>query len=161
MRSFFRQRSGFTLTEMIVAASIMAILAAVAMPLAKVAVKREKEIELRRHLRMFRDAIDAYKKLADEKKIPLEEGTDGYPKTLDVLVQGVKVKTSSEEGKSEEKLVRFLRRIPRDPMTDSTDWGLLSSQDPPGSTTWGESNVFDVYTKSRGTAIDGTKYKDW
>jgi len=161
MRSFFRRRSGFTLTEMIVAASIMAILAAVAMPLAKMAVKREKEIELRRNLRMFRDAIDAYKKLADEKKITVEEGTDGYPKTLDVLVQGVKVTESSEGDKGGEKTIRFLRRIPRDPMTDSYDWGLLSSEDPPGSTTWGESNVFDVYTKSRGTAIDGTKYKDW
>ena len=161
MRSFFRRRSGFTLTEMIVAASIMAILAAVAMPLAKMAVKREKEIELRRNLRMFRDAIDAYKKLADEKKITVEEGTDGYPKTLDVLVQGVKVTESSEGDKGGEKTIRFLRRIPRDPMTDSYDWGLLSSEDPPGSTTWGESNVYDVYTKSRGTAIDGTKYKDW
>jgi len=162
MRSFFRRRSGFTLTELTVTAAILAILAGAALPLAKTAVKREKEIELRRGLRLMRDAIDAYKKLADEKKIEVEDGTDGYPPDLDVLVKGVKVKGASEGGKKDgERIVKFLRRIPRDPLTGTSDWGFLSTQDPPDASAWGEENVFDVYSRSRGTAIDGTKYRDW
>lgn len=162
MRSFFRRRSGFTLTELTVTAAILAILAGAAMPLAKTAVKREKEIELRRGLRLMRDAIDAYKKLADEKKIEVEDGTDGYPPDLEALVKGVKVKGETGSGKKDgERLVKFLRRIPRDPLTGTSDWGLLSTQDPPDASSWGEENVFDVYSKSRGTAIDGTPYRDW
>jgi general secretion pathway protein G len=162
MRSFFRRRSGFTLTELTVTAAILAILAGAALPLAKISVKREKEIELRRDLRLMREAIDAYKKLADEKKIEVEDGTDGYPPDLDVLVKGVKVKGASEGGKKDgERIVKFLRRIPRDPLTGTSDWGFLSTQDPPDASAWGEENVFDVYSRSRGTAIDGTKYRDW
>ncbi|MCX6560311.1 MAG: prepilin-type N-terminal cleavage/methylation domain-containing protein [Candidatus Aminicenantes bacterium] len=170
MRSFFRRRAGFTLAEMTVAAAILAILAGAALPLAKTAVKREKEIELRRSLREIREAIDAYKKMADEKKIEVGEAKDGYPLTLDVLVKGVKLLAATQaagptagrsEGKGEGRIIKFLRRIPVDPMTGTAVWGLLSSQDPPDATTWGEEDVYDVYTRARGTAIDGTKYRDW
>jgi general secretion pathway protein G len=165
MRSVRGRQAGFTLAEMTVVAVILAILAAVAMPLAKIAVQREKETELRRALREIRSAIDAYKKLADEKKIDVEEGTDGFPLTLDVLVKGVKIKESASGTKSGdkngEKITKLLRRVPRDPTTGTAEWGLLSSQDAPDSSTWDRKNVYDVYSKSRGTAIDGTKYKDW
>ena len=156
-----RRQAGFTLIEMLVTAAILAVLAGASIPLVKVSVQREREIELRRGLRTMREAIDAYKRLADEKKIEVEEDTDGYPPTLDALVEGVKVKGEGKDGKSGEKLVKFLRRIPIDPMMNSKEWGLLSTQDAPDATTWGEQNVFDVYTKSRRTALDGTKYRDW
>lgn len=163
MRSVRTDRNGFTLAEMTVVAVILAVLAGVAMPLAKTAVKREKEIELRRELRTIRSAIDAFKKLADEKKIEVEEGTDGYPKTLEVLVKGVKAKETgaSAGGKGGERIVKLLRRIPKDPLAGSAEWGFLSSQDAPDSNSWDRKNVYDVYSKSRGTAIDGTKYRDW
>jgi len=154
---------GFTLAEMTVVAVILAILAGAAMPLAKTAVKREKEIGLRRELRTIRSAIDAYKKLADDKKIEVEDGTDGFPQTLEALVKGVKVKEAGAAagGKSGGRIVKLLRRIPKDPLTGSAEWGLLSSQDAPDSNSWDRKNVFDVYSKSRATAIDGTKYRDW
>jgi general secretion pathway protein G len=163
MPSFPRAERGFTLAEMTVVAVILAILAAVAMPLAKIAVQREKEISLRRELRTIRMAIDAYKKMADEKKIEVEDGTDGFPKTLDVLVKGVKTKDdkSSGSGKGGVRLVKFLRRLPKDPLTSSGEWGLLSSQDAPDSNSWDRKNVYDVYSNSRATALDGTKYRDW
>jgi general secretion pathway protein G len=157
-----RRESGFTLTELLVTATILGVLAGVALPLVKVAIQREQETALRRALRTVREAIDAYKRLADENKIEVEEGTDGYPPTLQVLVEGVKSKAAAKDGKSEaEKVVKFLRRVPVDPMTKSTDWGLRSSQDPPEATIWGEQNVYDIYTKSRRTALDGTKVRDW
>ncbi len=159
-RRFFSSPRGFTLTELLMTAAILAILAGAALPLAQVAVKREKEIELSRALRTIREAIDAYKKLADEKKIDFEEDTDGYPPDLETLVKGVELK--AEPGKKgEKKVIRFLRKIPKDPMTNSYDWGLLSSRDNPDSETWGGENVFDIYTKSPGTALDGTRYRDW
>ncbi len=166
MRGVPRMERGFTLAEMTVVAVILAILAAVAMPLTKIAIQREKEISLRRELRTVRSAIDAYKKMADEKKIETEDGTDGYPKTLDVLVKGVKAKNDKSDktggtAKSGERLVKFLRRIPKDPMTASGEWALLSSQDAPDSSTWDRKNVYDIYSQSRATAIDGTKYRDW
>ncbi|MBM3303275.1 MAG: general secretion pathway protein GspG, partial [Deltaproteobacteria bacterium] len=141
-------------------------LATAIMPLAKVAVKREKEIELQRNLRLLREAIDAYKKLADEKKIEVEEDTEGYPPDLETLVQGVELKAETEgragqEQRDETKIVKFLRRIPRDPMTNSYDWGLRSYQDDSDSDAWGGENVYDVYTRSIGTALDGTKYREW
>jgi general secretion pathway protein G len=174
MRSFFRRRAGFTLVEMTVAAAILAILAGAALPLAKTAVKREREIELRQSLRLIRDAIDAYKKMADENKIEKGDTESGYPATLQVLVDGVKLKSSGSAGgslassdsnrsqsKSEGRMIKFLRRIPVDPMTGTAVWGMLSSQDPPDAAGWGEEDIYDVYTRSRGTAIDGTKYRDW
>ncbi len=152
---------GFTLIELLVTLAVLAILASAVIPLGEMALKREKEIELKRDLRLLRDAIDAYKRMADEKKFDFDEETMGYPPDLETLVKGVEVK-SQEEGQSEtKKVVKLLRRIPRDPMTGTTDWGLRSYQDKPDSTTWGEENVYDVYTKSQGKAIDGTKYADW
>lgn len=167
MADMFRHRKGFTLTELLVSAVILAVLAGVAMPLAKIAVKRGKELELQRNLRLMREAIDQYKRLADDKKIEFDEDTDGYPASLEILVKGATLKDEgkgsekSQGSKSGTKIIKFLRRVPKDPMTDSVDWGFRSSQDAPDSTSWGGQNVFDVYTKSNKTAIDGTKYKDW
>jgi general secretion pathway protein G len=153
---------GFTLAEMIITLAIIAVLAMSALPLGKTAVKRQDEIELQRALRQMREAIDAYKKLADEKKIEVEEDTEGYPPTLEVLVKGVEVQDKDAKGKAgAKKTVKFLRRIPKDPMTNSYDWGLRSYQDDFDSDVWGEENVYDVYTKSPALALDGTKYKDW
>jgi general secretion pathway protein G len=159
MSKFFTQKKGFTLTEMLVTVTILAILAAAVIPLARTAVKREKEIELRRNLRLIREALDAYKKLVDEKKIESEEDTEGYPPDLETLIKGVEFKGEEEE--SETKIIKFLRRIPKDPMTNSYEWGLRSYQDDPDSESWGGENVYDVYTTSQATALDGTKYKDW
>ncbi len=168
-----KNQKGFTLIEMIVTFTILAILAGIAIPLARTAVKREKEIELRRNLRIIREAIDAYKKLADENRIEFEDNTEGYPPDLETLVKGVEVTAGAQQpgasqrnrrdrGQSEDtKIIKFLRRIPKDPMTNSTDWGLRSYQDEPGSENWGGENVYDIYTKSPGIALDGTKYKEW
>jgi general secretion pathway protein G len=172
MAKLKNNQKGFTLIEMIVTFTILAILAAVAIPLARTAVKREKEIELRRNMRVIRDAIDAYKKLADENRIDFEDNTEGYPPDLETLVEGVKVSGGAQAGGTQQsrtqrprtedtKIVKFLRRIPKDPMTNSYDWGLRSYQDDPDSESWGGENVYDVYTKSPGIALDGTKYKEW
>jgi general secretion pathway protein G len=151
---------GFTLAEMIITLSLLAVLALSALPLGKMAAKHGKEIELQRALRLVREAIDAHKKLADEKKITFDKDTEGYPPTLETLVEGVEVQ-EQREGKTEKRLVKFLRRIPKDPMTNSFDWGLRSYQDDPDSDNWGEENVYDVYTKSQALALDGTRYRDW
>jgi general secretion pathway protein G len=156
-----KRRPGFTLTEMLVTAAILGVLAGAAIPLAKTAVKRGREIELHRALRTIREAIDAYKKLADEKKIEVESDSSGYPPDLKTLVDGVTLKADDKNPDAKERLIKFLRRIPRDPMTDSTEWGLLSSEDEPGASSWGEEDVFDVYTRSRAKALDGTPYRDW
>jgi general secretion pathway protein G len=162
MSKFFARIKGFTLIEMLVTLTILAILAAAIIPLAKTAVKREREIELRQNLRLMREAIDAYKKLADENKIEIEEDTEGYPPDLETLVEGVEVQEEAEEGEEPgTKIVKFLRRIPKDPMTNSYDWGLRSYQDDHDSDVWGGENVYDVYTKSMAAALDGTKYRDW
>ena len=142
---------------MLVTMAILALMAAIALPLAKTAVKREKEMELRRSLRIIREAVDSYKKLADEKKFEFEEDTEGYPPDLETLVEGVEIEL--KEGGTQ--LIRFLRRLPRDPMTNSFDWALRSYQDEPDSLSWGGQNVYDVYTRSPGTALDGTKYSEW
>jgi general secretion pathway protein G len=158
----FRDKKGFTLIEMLVTLTILSILAASAIPLAKIAVKRQKEIELRRNLRLIRNAIDDYKKLSDEKKIEVREDTYGYPPDLEILVIGVEIKSGEEKGEQGEKKVKkFLRRIPKDPMTSDGEWGLRSYQDDYDSDTWGGENVYDIYSQSKGTAIDGSKYKDW
>jgi general secretion pathway protein G len=174
MRTRKIRRQGFTFIELLAVTSIIAILAAAAVPLTKIAIKREKEIELRRNLRLIREAVDAYKRLADEKRIEVEEDSEGYPPDLETLVKGVEVKETAASAvagpggglsrtseKAEPKIQKFLRRIPLDPMTNSTDWGLRSYQDEPDSDSWGEENVYDIYTKSNATALDGTKYKDW
>lgn len=145
-------QSGLTLVELIVAVTLLAILMGAAVPLMRVRIKREREIELRQDLWEMRDAIDRYKDAADRGAFQIKLDSYGYPPDLDTLVKGVDV-----QGKK----LRFLRRIPVDPMTGNTDWGLRSMQDDPDSTSWGGQNVFDVYTKSQGTAMDGTKYQDW
>src|SRR5713101_5666888 len=146
------RRRGFTLVELIVATAILVILTGLAVPMARVAIKREKERELRSALWELRDAIDRYKDAADRNAFQIKVGSEGYPPDLDTLVTGVDVNG---------KKLRFLRHIPVDPMTGSTEWGLRSMQDDPTSDSWDGNNVFDVYTKSTGTGLDGTKYKDW
>lgn len=152
MQHKYRHESGLTLVELIVTVAILAILAAAAVPVARFQVKREKERELRYDLWEMRSAIDAYKDAADRGAFQVKVDSMGYPPDLETLVNGVEVQT---------KKVRFLRKIPVDPMTGNTDWGLRSNQDEPDSDSWGGQNVFDVYSKSDGTALDGTKYKDW
>lgn len=154
------KKRGFTFVEILVTLAIVAILAAAALPLAQIAVKRQKEIELQRNLRMIREAIDLYKQMADEKKITVEDETEGYPSDLEILVQGVEVKETTE-GEEKVTIHKFLRRIPKDPMTKSTEWGLRSYQDSPDTNVWGGENVYDVYTKSPGIALDGSRYRDW
>lgn len=146
---------GFTLIELILTVTIIGILTALAVPLARNTIKREKEVALRQELREIRTAIDKYKEASDRGFIQVKLGTEGYPESLDVLVDGVPMVGAVD------KKLKFLRRIPEDPMTGSTDWGLRSYQDDPKSQSWGGQNVFDVYTKSDGTALDGTKYRDW
>ncbi len=143
---------GFTLVELIVATAILVILTGLAVPMARVAIKREKERALRSDLWELRDAIDRYKDAADRGGFQIKVGSEGYPPDLETLVNGVDVGG---------KKVRFLRRIPTDPMTNSTEWGLRSMQDDPTSDSWGGQNVFDVFTKAQGTGLDGTEYKDW
>jgi general secretion pathway protein G len=150
-------QAGMSLLELIVACSILLILSSMALPIAKFTVIRQREKELREDLRDMRRAIDKYKDLADQQKIRVELGSEGYPPDLDTLVKGVAVGGSGAAGKN----MRFLRRVPKDPMTGRTEWGLRSVQDDPDSTSWGGKNVFDVYSKSSGTALDGTKYSDW
>lgn len=144
--------AGLTLVELIVTVAILAILASAAVPVARFEVKRTKERELRYDLWQMRAAIDHYKDAADRNAFQIKVDTQGYPPDLDTLVQGVDV-----QGKK----VRFLRRIPIDPMTEKADWGMRSMQDDPNSDSYGGQSVFDVYSKSEGTALDGTKYKDW
>jgi general secretion pathway protein G len=145
---------GFTLVEMIAAMTILLLLTTVALPLARMEVQRTKETELRRDLRMMRDAIDRYKDFADRGMIPTQMDTYGYPPTLETLVKGVPLKGSNVKYK-------FLRKIPIDPMTGDADWGLRSMQDSPDSQSWGGQDVFDVHSKSQGTGLDGTPYADW
>ena len=146
-----------TLLELIIACSILMILSSMALPIARYTVMREREKELRMDLREMRNAIDKYKDLADQQKIRVEVGSEGYPPDLDTLVKGVAVGGTGAAGKN----MRFLRRIPVDPMTGRAEWGLRSVQDDPDSTSWGGNNVFDVYSKSTATALDGTQYSSW
>jgi general secretion pathway protein G len=151
-----RNQRGLTLIELIVAFTIMTLLTAMAVPMASYKVKRDKERELRRALADIRRAIDQYKDLDLTGKLPPGKiDADGYPESLEVLVEGVKLAGQVD------KKVRLLRRIPKDPMTNSYDWGLRSTKDDPKSTSWGGQNVFDVYTKSTEKARDGTPYSEW
>jgi len=144
-----------TLIELIIACAILVILASAALPVARYSIVRGKEVELRRDLRDMRDAIDRYKDLADKNQIRVEIGSEGYPPDLEALVKGVQL------GASSDKKIRFLRKIPVDPITGKDDWGLRAVQDDLDSTSWGGKNVFDVYSRSQATALDGTKYSDW
>jgi len=147
---------GMTLVELIVAVTILGLLSTLAVPLASYKVKRDKERDLRYALREIRGAIDRYKDASDQQKIQVKVGTDGYPADLDVLVEGVTLVGSATGAK-----IKFLRRIPIDPMTGTMDWGKRSSQDDPKSNSWGGQNVFDVYSKSMERARDGTPYSEW
>lgn len=147
-----RSERGLTLVELIVTVAILAILASAAVPLARFKVKRERERELHRDLWEMRDAIDHYKDAADRGAFQTKVDSQNYPPDLDTLVKGVDV-----QGKK----VKFLRRIPVDPMTGKAEWGMRSMQDDPTSDSFGGQSVFDVYSKSQGTALDGTKYSDW
>lgn len=153
------QPHGYTFIELLIVTTILLILASAVLPLAQVTAQRQREIELRRHLRDMRTAIDQFKDAATNGAIAtseLELDAEGYPPDLETLVEGVTLANDATGRK-----LRFLRRIPIDPMTNSTEWGLRSYQDRPDATSWGGENVYDVYTRSRGTALDGTTYSDW
>ena len=161
MSGLFRNRAktrtasaGFTLVEMIAAMTIMLLLTTIALPVASIVVRREKEQELREDLRTMRNAIDRYKDFADRGMIPTDMDTYGYPPTLETLVKGVPLKGSKDRYK-------FLRNIPVDPMTGNTDWGMRSMQDDPDSQSWGGQDVFDVFSKSTGVGLNGIPYADW
>ena len=154
-----RTQRGFTFVELLVVTTILLILASAVMPLARVSIQRQREAELRRNLREMRTAIDKYKDAADANLIAsfdIKAGTDGYPPSLETLVEGV-TKANDASGVK----LKFLRRIPIDPMTGKPEWGMRAYQDKPDTTSWGGQNVFDVYSKSEGKALDGTKYRDW
>lgn len=153
MKFLVKGRSrGLTMIELISAIAIIGILTGMALPVARVHIQREKERELRRYVWEMRDAIDRYKDLADSGKFQTKVGSENYPPDLETLVNGV-----DAGGKK----LRFLRKVPVDPMTGKAEWGMRSVQDDPQSDSWGGQNVFDVFSKSEGTALDGTKYKDW
>jgi general secretion pathway protein G len=146
---------GFTLVELIAAITILMLLVSIALPLARVQVQRTRETELRRDLRQMREALDRYKDFSDRGMIPVKVDTYGYPPDLKTLVQGVLIKGAVSAK------YKFLRKVPVDPMTGSADWGFRSMQDDADSRSWGGQNVFDVYSKGQGTALDGTQYADW
>lgn len=150
---------GYSFVELLIVSAILFILASAVMPLAQVASQRQREVELRSALRQMRTAIDKFKDAVDQGRIAQSEtrpGAEGYPPDLDTLVEGVPIQNDQSGAR-----LKFLRRIPTDPMTNSTDWGLRSYADRPDSRSWGRGSVFDVYTKSEATALDGTTYRDW
>jgi general secretion pathway protein G len=163
--------AGMTLLELVISASILVILATVALPLERVRLISAKEEMLRYDLREMRDAIDQYHDDAEKGKFQVQAGTENYPPDLETLKDGVEMTTQSQgilgvpagtsDQSGQSQKVRYLREIPVDPMTGNTDWGLRSVQDDADSTSWGGQDVFDVYSKSQGTALDGTKYSDW
>ncbi len=150
-----RRRAGYTLVELVTVCTVMLTLAAVALPTAAFTNKRIKEAELRSHLRTMRNAIDEHKRYSDVGLIPIEIGTDGYPSELDVLVEPIQL-IGQAEGE-----IRFLRRIPVDPMTGEAEWGLRSYQDEPDDSNWGGENVYDVFSLSDGVGLDRVPYREW
>jgi len=151
-----RTQSGLTLVELVVAFTILITLSAMALPMARYKVRREKERDLRYALREIRTAIDKYKDMAEQQQLgQMKLGSENYPETLEMLVEGVKVPGATE------KKIRFLRRLPRDPFTGNTEWGRRSVQDEPKSQSWGGQNVFDVFSKTMEKAPDGTAYSEW
>jgi general secretion pathway protein G len=149
------RQHGFTIVELAVVAAMIAILTAMVVPVAKYTLKRQDEIELRYQLRLMRDAIDKYKQFSDLGLIPMQLGSEGYPKDLTTLVEGVTLVGQLD------KKQKFLRRVPIDPMTKKAEWGMRSFQDEPDTVAWGGQNIYDVFSLSDGRAIDGTFYKDW
>lgn len=150
---------GYTFIEVLVVSSILFILASAVMPLARVTIQRQREVELRRTLRELRTAIDRYKDSVDQGMIgslDVKAGSEGYPPDLNTLVEGVTAANDASGRK-----LKFLRRVPTDPMTGNAEWGFRSYQDRPDATSWGGQNVYDVYSTSGGTALDGSKYRDW
>jgi general secretion pathway protein G len=159
LRSRRVSTAGYSFVELLVVTTILIILASAVMPLIRVTVQRQREIELHRTLRELRTAIDKYKDAVDQgliSNLDVRAGSEGYPDSLEVLVEGVTAANDASGRK-----LKFLRRVPIDPITHEAEWGMRSYQDEPDSTSWGGQNVYDVYTKSEGTALDGTKYKDW
>ena len=157
--SSWRGDRGYSFVELLIVTTILLILASAIQPLARVTIQRQKESDLRRNLRDLREAIDGYYELAAAGQLPateLKPGNEGYPPDLETLVDGVSINNDATGRK-----VKFLRRIPADPMTGETKWELRSYQDKPDATRWGGQNVFDVRSASGGTALDGTKYRDW
>ena len=146
---------GYSLVELVVVVTLILVLTAMIVPVARFNWTRMKEMELKEALRNMRTAIDDYKRLSDQGLIPVEVGTEGYPKELEDLVKGVELVGQVK------KVRKFLRKIPIDPMTGEAEWGLRSLQDDPDSTSWGRQNVYDVYSLSEKTGLDRTKYKDW
>jgi general secretion pathway protein G len=145
-----------TLLELIITCAILLVLSSAALPIAKYSIVRQKEAELRGDLLEMRDAIDRYKEAADRNQIRVEIGSEGYPPDLETLATPIELGTTGGDTK-----IRFLRKIPVDPLTGRAEWGLRAVQDAPDSTSWGGKNVFDVYSKSTATALNGTKYSDW
>lgn len=180
-RSRRQSVAGLTLIELTITTMILLVLSSAAIPIARMTIQRQREAELRRDLREMRDAIDRYKEAADKNLIRTEVGSQGYPPDMDTLVNGVDIAVGGNTGAISAAAlaaasqtasvatapsdvptkVRFLRRVPVDPMTGKADWGLRSIQDDPDSHSWGGHNVFDVYSQSQAKAIDGTNYQDW
>ena len=150
-----RRARGYSLTELVMVCACIVILTGMIVPVTRFGIVRQREMELRAALRSMRTAIDDYKRLSDQGLIPIELGTEGYPKTLEDLAKGVDLVGQVKKKK------RFLRKVPIDPMTGKDEWGLRSYQDEPDSRSWGRQNVYDVYSLSDGVALDKTKYKDW
>lgn len=151
----FSRESGLTLLELIITCAVLLVLSTAALPIAKYTIVRQKETELRRDLQDMRDAIDRYKEAADRNQIRVAIGSEGYPPDLEALATPIQLGTSGD------MKIRFLRKVPVDPMTGRAEWGLRAVSDDPDSTSWGGKNVFDVYSKSTATAMNGTKYSDW
>ena len=150
-----QKRRGYTLAELVMVIAILGILAGVALPTARFTVKRSKEATLRSHLRIMRNAIDEYKRFSDSGLIPIELGTEGYPQELETLVEGVELVGQID------KTMRFMRRVPVDPMTGEAEWGMRSFQDDWDADSWGGENVYDVYSLSEGTGLNGVPYAEW
>ena len=155
----FTRADGYSFVELLVVTTIVLILASAVQPLARVTIQRQKEVELRRVLREMRDAIDKFKDAAEQAMIPtteLKANSEGYPPDLDTLVEGVSVANDASGRK-----LKLLRRVPLDPITGEAEWGKRAYQDKPDTSSWGGQNIFDVYSLSGGTGLDGTKYRDW